>query len=119
MQLPQLEEGQVRLSTVTFYPAHWHNTPDNLMMVHSHMMARSCLKRRVDLHTTQMCLLSDADAKEYDLISIQAYDFWGDLADRVDIVNNHDGTYSCDRTERTLRNAHNFFKMWENGVFDD
>ena len=34
------------------------------------------------------------------------------------IVNNHDGTYSCDRTQRTLRRVNDFFHLWENGEFE-
>ena len=39
--------------------------------------------------------------------------------DVIEIVNNNDGTYSCDRTSRTLRRANKFFRLWENGEFDE
>ena len=58
-----------------------------------------------------MCMLDHV--KDYDLIRIVNSD-----DDMAEITNNHDGTYSCDRTQRTLRRANNFFHLWENGEFD-
>ena len=69
------------------------------------------IKRDIDLKTTQMCLLNEV--KDYDVIRIvEGPD------DVIEIVNNHDGTYSCDRTDKEIRRVHNLFKMWESGVFD-
>jgi hypothetical protein len=57
-----------------------------------------------------MCLLNKV--KDYDLIRIVE-----GPADVIEIINNHDGSYSCDRTDRTLRRVHSFFHLWENGEF--
>jgi len=58
-----------------------------------------------------MCLLNDV--KDYDVIRIVS-----NPTDVVEIINNHDKTYECDRTKKELRVVHNFFKLWENGEFD-
>jgi len=64
-----------------------------------------------DVYTTQMCMLNHV--KDYDLICIV-----DGPDDVIEIANNHDGTYSCDRTQRVLRRSNNFFHLWENGEFD-
>ena len=78
--------------------------------VHTYHSAMADIEAGRDLRTTQMCLLNKV--KDYDLIRIHsAYDL-------INIFNNHDGTYSCDRTQRVLRRTNDFFRLWENGEFD-
>jgi hypothetical protein len=64
----------------------------------------------LDISTTQMCMRKKV--KDYDLIRIVE-----GPADVIEIINNGDGSYSCDRTDRTLRRANSFFHLWENGEF--
>lgn len=95
------------MSIATFYPTQC----GTLTATHTYRDALDVIRKRQDIHTTQMCLLNEA--KEYDVIRIvESPD------DVITIVNNHDGTYDCERTDKCLRYAHNFFKMWEAGVFD-
>lgn len=68
------------------------------------------IKRDLDIKTTQMCMLNKV--KDYDVIRIAE-----GPDDVIEITNNHDGTYSCDRTQRVLRRTNDFFKLWENGEF--
>lgn len=95
------------MKTVTFYP-----TPYGSMdAAHTYSTSLYEIERGLNVRTTQMCLLNDV--KDYDVIRIVS-----NPTDVVEIINNHDKTYECDRTEKELRVGHNFFKLWENGVFD-
>lgn len=77
--------------------------------IHTYHSALAEIEAGRDVCTTQMCMLNHV--KDYDRIRIiRAYDC-------IDIYNNHDGTYTCDRTQRRLRRVHNFFHLWENGEF--
>lgn len=101
-------------SEVAFYPngrplftsrddADFINTYDTCMLV---------LAARMSFETMQMCLLMEPYVKEYDHIRIVNRD-----SDVVDIVNNHDGTWSCDRTDRVLRDGNDFYRLWQEGEF--
>ena len=94
------------MKVATFYPSSFGvigaiNTYDGTLRA---------IELGLELHTKQMCMLDRV--KDYDLIRIV------NGKDVIEIKNNHDGTYSCDRTQRMLRRGHNFFKLWENGEFD-
>ena len=91
----------------TFYPTEY----GSMFATHTYRNSLSQLKAGEDVETTQMCLLNEA--KDYDLIRIVS-----SKDDVIEIRNNHDGTYSCDRTDRELRRIHSFLHMWENGVFE-
>lgn len=67
----------------------------------------------VRISTTQMVALDLV--KHYDEICI--CDCNGDSV--VQIHNNHDGTYDCPQTERTLRFANRFYNLWANNEFGD
>lgn len=83
----------------------------NLSAFHSYASTKEAIDVGLDIFTTQMCMLNHV--KDYDLIRIvEGPD------DVIEIVSNHDGTYSCDRTQRVLRRSNNFFHLWENGEFD-
>ena len=97
-------EGTERVAT--FYPSYYEE-----LTVHTYESAKEIVDEGVSVRTTQMCLLNKV--KDYDLVRIHsAYDI-------INIFNNHDGTYSCDRTQRVLRRGNDFFKLWENGEFDE
>ena len=101
---PVSKEG--KMSTITFYPT----THGSMLATHTYQSTLGCIERGEDVETTQMCALNRA--KGYDIIRIlECPD------DVIEIFNNHDGTYSCDRTRRVLRRANDFFKLWENGEF--
>lgn len=95
------------MSTATFYP----NAYPTDRVTHSYDATMELLAHGVEVHTTQMCLLNEA--KDYDEIRIE-YPHRTIL-----LTNNHDGTYECRQTDRQVRWANNFLKMWENGIFDD
>ena len=78
--------------------------------MHTYHSALAEIEAGRDVRTTQMCMLNHV--KDYDRIRIIRAD------DAIDIFNNHDGTYSCDRTSRQLRVGSDFFHLWENGEFD-
>lgn len=78
--------------------------------IHTYHSALAEIEAGRDVRTTQMCMLNHV--KDYDRIRIIRVD------DAIDIFNNHDGTYSCDRTDKEIRRVHNLFKMWESGEFD-
>ena len=94
------------MRTATFYPNDYPS-----YAVHTYKTARECVGVGTSFMTTQMCMLNHV--KDYDLIRIVNSD-----DDVVEIFNNHDGTYSCDRTQRVLRRVNDFYKLWENGEFD-
>ena len=95
------------MRTATFYPVGCSYIDE----IHSYKTVKRMIDSGLDIKTTQMCMLNHV--KDYDLIRIvNSYD------DVIEIANNHDGTYSCDRTDRVLRRANSFFHLWENGEFD-
>ena len=96
------------MSTITFYPTPY----GSMFAAHTYEWTLRAIRAGEDVETTQMCLLNEA--KDYDLIRIVS-----SQADVIEIRNNHDGTYECDRTDRCIRRANSFFHMWENGVFDE
>lgn len=85
-------------------------------VIHNYRRASEAAASGIDFFTTQMCLLNDPNVRGYDVIDIVNHD--GNYTDVTTIVNNHDGTYSCDRTDRSLRSGHSFFHLWRNGEFD-
>ena len=108
------------MKVATFYPK-WKQGDAEVM--HGYDETLIALLRGHDVHTTQMCLINEA--KDYDAIRIcESYlpvrEPLPHHCDRdvVVISNNHDGTYSCDRSEKGLRRTHNLFKLWEAGEFD-
>lgn len=95
------------MRVATFYPTPY----GSIGATYCYSTAIREIKRDLDLKTTQMCMLNKV--KDYDVIRIvEGFD------DVIEIVNNHDCTYSCDRTHRTLRRANDFFHLWENGEFE-
>ena len=94
------------MRTATFYVDAWCSQD----AIHTYHSALAEIEAGRDVRTTQMCMLNHV--KDYDRIRIIRVD------DAIDIYNNHDGTYSCDRTQRVLRRINNFFNLWENGDFD-
>ena len=100
------EEEAEEMRTATFYPNDYPS-----YAVHTYKTVRELMDVGMSFMTTQMCMLSHV--KDYDLIRIVNSD-----DDVVEIRNNHDGTYECDRISRKLRRIHNFFHLWENGEFD-
>ena len=97
------------MSTITFYPTLYGES----IAYRAYSTSLRAIESGKDLDTMQMALLSDPHVMDYDLIRIvQGPD------DVIEIANNHDGTYECDRTDKEIRFAHNLLKMWENGVFD-
>lgn len=94
------------MRTVTFYPSYYPS-----YVVHNYKIARGWVDMVTSVETTQMCLLNHV--KDYDLIRIVNSE-----DDVIEIVNNHDGTYSCDRTDKELRRRHDLFRLWESGEFD-
>ena len=96
------------MRVATFFPTPY----GSMLATHCHSTAMQFIKNGQNVQTTQMCTLNKV--KGYDVIRIV------EGSDNViEIVNNHDGTYSCDRTQRVLRRANDFFKLWENGEFDE
>lgn len=95
------------MKIATFYPTPY----GSLDAAHAYSTALYEIESGLNVRTTQMCLLNDV--KDYDVIRIVS-----NPTDVVEIINNHDKTYECDRTKKELRVGHNFFKLWENGVFD-
>ena len=94
------------MRVATFYPSYYEE-----LTVHTYESAKEIVDEGMSVRTTQMCMLNHV--KGYDLIRIVNSE-----DDVIEIVNNHDGTYSCDRTDKEIRRVHNLFKMWESGVFD-
>ena len=95
------------MRVATFYPTPY----GSMLATHTYETSMRFIENEQNVHTTQMCTLNEV--KDYDVIRIiEGPD------DVIEIVNNHDGTYSCDRTQRVLRRINNFFRLWENGEFD-
>ena len=93
---------------VEFFPTYSYKA---LNSIHFYEEGMKHIANKRSFQTTQMCLLNEV--KDYDFIYI-CYD----LNKTVIIVNNHDGTYECENTDKEIRYVHNFFKLWESGVFD-
>ena len=65
------------------------------------------------ISTTQMAALDLV--KHYDEIRVCDRN-----ADQVVLIrNNHDGTYDCPQTERTLRYGNSLYHLWANNEFGD
>lgn len=94
------------MRVATFYPSYYEE-----LTVHTYESAKEIVDEGMSVRTTQMCMLNHV--KGYDLIRIVNSE-----DDVIKIVNNHDGTYSCDRTQRVLRRVNDFFRLWENGEFE-
>lgn len=73
--------------------------------------AEKMLHAYKSFRTTQMSFLSDPLVCDYDRLVIH------ESGDVFTIENNHDGTWSCDRTDRQLRYGHNLFRLWQGGEF--
>lgn len=96
------------MSVATFYPTYQYPDYD---VDHYYDTALMGIRFGASVKTTQMCLLNEV--KDYDEIHIV-----NGPDDVVRIVNNHDGTYECDRTDKELRYAHNLLRLWEGGEFN-
>ena len=103
------------MRVATFYP---NGTINLHSLLHSYARTKEAIDAGLDIFTTQMCMLNHV--KDYDQIDIDYNENFHDIdASRiVTITNNHDGTYSCDRTDKEIRVAHNLFSLWENGGLD-
>ena len=104
------------MSELTLYPKSWpmyRLGVDIRSVIHSYRTAVRMLGERVSFSSTQMALLMEPAAKEYDLVRIA-----NSSTDVCKLVNNHDGTWSCDRTDRKLRDGNDFYRLWRNGEFD-
>lgn len=100
-----LDESE-NMKTATFYPTPY----GSMLATYTYETSMRFIDNEQNVQTTQMCLLNKV--KDYDVIRIVE-----GPADVIEIINNGDGSYSCDRTDRTLRRANNFFHLWENGEF--
>lgn len=96
----------MKTKTATFFPTPY----GSMLATHTYETVMRAIERDIDISTTQMCMLNKV--KDYDLIRIVE-----GPADVIEIINNGDGSYSCDRTDRTLRRVNSFFHLWENGEF--
>ena len=92
---------------ITFYPTLY----GAMLAHHTYRSTLEAIESGRDVETTQMCMLNEA--KDYDLIRIV-----NGPDDVIEIHNNHDGTYECERAGGRLLFAHSLFKLWENGWFD-
>ena len=93
-----------------FYPF-FRTARESRATAHTYRYVMEEIEAGHDVYTTQMCMLNHV--KDYDVIRIA-----DGPDDVIEIVNNHDGTYSCDRTQRVLRRVNDFFRLWENGEFE-
>lgn len=103
------------MRVAVFYPNGVINCSSLLL---SYARTKEAIDAGLSLFTTQMCMLNHV--KDYDRIDIDYNKDFYDIDHRkiVTITNNHDGTYTCDRTDKEIRGAHDLFSLWENGDFD-
>lgn len=97
------------MRVATFFPSR-KTARASIPTAYTYRYAMEEIEAGHDLYTTQMCMLNKV--KDYDVIRIVE-----DHDDVIEIINNGDGSYSCDRTDRTLRRVNSFFHLWENGEF--
>ena len=93
---------------VTFYP----DAPIGLFVIHSYNQATNAIEHGLSFRTTQMCMLNHV--KDYDRIIIVSKIKKG----VTEIINNHDGTFSCSNGHKDLLFTQNWFNLWENGEFE-
>ena len=85
--------------------------PFALTYRHAEYLIRQC----ETFCTTQMSFLNHPMATMYDKLHI--YEGVCERRGVISIINNHDGTWSCDRTDRQLRYGNNLFRLWQGGEF--
>ena len=102
------------MSEITFLPNSSSDySPHFGVVEHSFGGAMRKAGELTSFSTSQMALLAEQEVKGYDIIRIV-----NKSTDVCVIRNDHDGTWSCDRTQRDLRDAHNFYRLWRGGEFD-
>lgn len=97
--------------TIFFYPDGAMPKGHNVNTAHYYSRAAYLIRQGVTFHTSQMSFLAHPCVTSYDLLIIC------ESGRTIVIGNNHDGTWSCDMTDKELRHVHNLFKVWESGVF--
>lgn len=93
---------------VTFYP----DETTSLFILHSYSQVTNAIKRGLSFKTTQMCMLNHV--KHYDRIIIVTKSGKG----MSEIINNHDGTFSCSNLDKDIRFEQDWFRLWESGEFE-
>lgn len=73
----------------------------------AYMVEELMMKAGKSFVTGQMALLMRPEIAYYDHVVI----------DGALLTNNHDGTWSCDETDRRLTSASNLFRLWRAGEF--
>lgn len=75
--------------------------------------AEKLIKDGGSFGTNQMSFLDHPLSRDYDELVIRDY------RRVITIANNHDGTWRCDATDRTLRDGNSFFHLWQAGEFNE